>query len=117
MLCKKSDIVTVIKIGKLRWLGHLFRMQEFNSCTKFILTKSEGTRHVGKPRLRWLNLVEKDLKDMGVRNWRYKLKDQEQWRNILEEFKVHQALQCQKKKKKKKKKKSPQETDIYLACQ
>jgi hypothetical protein len=34
----------------------------------------------------------------------------------LEESKVHQALQCQKKKKKKKKKRS-WDTDIYLACQ
>jgi hypothetical protein len=98
VLCEELDIVTVIKIGRLRCLGHLFRTQELNSCTKFILTKPEGAQHVGKPRLSWLNLVEEDLKNMGVRNWRYKLQDQEQWRNIL---------QCQKKKKKKKKKKSP----------
>ena len=102
MFCEELDIVTVIKIGRRRWLGHLFRMQELNYLTKFILTKPEGIRHVGKPRLRWLNLVEEDLKNMGVRNWRYKLQDQEQWRNILEESKGHQALQCQKKKKKKK---------------
>jgi hypothetical protein len=56
--------------------------------------------------LRWLNLAEEDLKNMGLSNWRYKLQDQEQRRNILEESKVHQALQCQKKKKKKKKKRS-----------
>jgi len=116
VLCEELDVVTVIKIGRLRCLGHLFRTQKLNFCTKFILTKPEGTRHVGKPRLRWLKLVEEVLKNMGVRNWRYKLQDQEQWRNILEESKVQQALQYQKKKKKVKKK-SPQDTDIYLACQ
>jgi len=70
VLCKELDLVTVIEIGRLRWLGHLFRTQKLNSCTKFILTKPEGTEHVGKPRLRQLNLVEEDLKNMGVRKWR-----------------------------------------------
>lgn len=111
MPCEELDIVTVMKIGRLRCLGRLFRTQELNSCTKFVLTKPEGTRYVGKPRLRWFNLVEEYLKNMGVRNWRYKLQDQEQWRNIFKVSKVHQALQCQNKKK------SPQDTDIYLACQ
>jgi hypothetical protein len=114
VLCEELDIVTVIKIGRLRCLEHLFRTQKLNCCTKFILTKPEGTRHIGNPRLRWLNLVEESLKNINVRNWRYKLQDQEQWRNILEESKVHHALQCQKKKMKKK---SPQDTDIYFACQ
>ena len=62
-------------------------MQELKSCTKFILLKPEGTQHVGKSRLRWLNLVEEDLKNVGVRNWRCKLQDQEEWRTILEESK------------------------------
>jgi len=43
VLCEELDIVTVIKVGRLRCLGHLFRTQELNSCTKFILTKPEGT--------------------------------------------------------------------------
>jgi hypothetical protein len=33
------------------------------------------SRPVGKPRLRWLNQVEEDLKKMNVRNWREKCKE------------------------------------------
>jgi hypothetical protein len=82
----------VIKIGKLRWLGHLFRMQELELCRNLTLYKPDGTRRVGKPRARWLESVETDLKKMDVKNWRRKTQDREQWRTILKEAKVHQGL-------------------------
>jgi hypothetical protein len=46
-----------------------------------------------------LKSVKEDLNNMGARNWRPKSQDQEQWRTILEEAKVHQELKCQKKNK------------------
>jgi len=45
-----------------------------------------------KPKLRWLESVEEDLKNMGMRNWRRKLQVQEHWRTILEEPEVHKGL-------------------------
>jgi len=45
------DTVKVIKIGRLRWLEHLCRMQELGLCRKVTLIKPEVTRHVGKPKL------------------------------------------------------------------
>jgi hypothetical protein len=47
-------LVELIKIGRLRWLGHLVRMQELDSCRKLTVLKPEGTQHVGKPKVRWL---------------------------------------------------------------
>jgi hypothetical protein len=41
------DVVKVIKIGRLRWLGQLFRMQELDHCSKLTVLKPEGTRCVG----------------------------------------------------------------------
>ena len=63
------DIVKVIKMGRLRWLGQLFRMQELEPCRKLTHLKPESTRRVGKPKLRWLESVEEDLKKMGVKYW------------------------------------------------
>jgi hypothetical protein len=38
-----TDTVKVIKIARLRWLVHLFRIQELESCRKLTLLKPEGT--------------------------------------------------------------------------
>jgi hypothetical protein len=62
----------MIKIGRLRWLGYLFRMQELDPCKKLTVLKAESTRRVGKPKLGCLESVEEDLKKMGVRSWRRK---------------------------------------------
>jgi hypothetical protein len=35
-------IVNVIKIGRLRWLAHLFRMQEVDPWKKLIVLKPEA---------------------------------------------------------------------------
>jgi hypothetical protein len=82
----------VIKIGRLRWLGHLFRMQELDPCRKITLHKPEGKQRVGKPRIRWRESVETDLRKMNVKNWRHKTQDREEWGTILKEAKVHQGL-------------------------
>jgi len=58
----------MIKIERLRWLGHLCRMHELDPCSKLTIIKPEGTRRLGKPKLRWLASVEEDLKKMGVGN-------------------------------------------------
>lgn len=65
----------MIKIGRLRWLGKVFRMQGIDPCRNLTLLEPEGTRQVGKLRLRWFGSVEEDLNNMGVRNWRHKLQD------------------------------------------
>ena len=67
-------------------------MQELDLCRKLTLLKPEGTGRVGKPKLRCPESVEEELKNVGVRNWRRKSRDREEWRTILEEAKVHQEL-------------------------
>jgi hypothetical protein len=48
----------MIKAGMLWWLGQIFRMQELDPCMEFALLKPEGTRIVGKLKVRWLDSVE-----------------------------------------------------------
>jgi hypothetical protein len=50
-LCNELDIVKVMKTGRMKWLGQLFRMQELDPCRKFTVLKPVGTRCLGKPKL------------------------------------------------------------------
>ena len=42
-VCGALDVVKVIKIGKLRWLGYFCRMQELQPCRKLTALKAEDT--------------------------------------------------------------------------
>jgi hypothetical protein len=46
----------------------------------------------GRPRMRWLDDVESDLK-MEVKGWKEKMRDRKQWRLVVEEAKDKRKLQ------------------------
>jgi hypothetical protein len=41
--------------------------------------KPRGRRKVGRPRLRWLDDVEVDLRTMDIKRWRLITKDRTEW--------------------------------------
>jgi hypothetical protein len=51
-LYKDLDIVRVIKVATLRWLGHLVRMEKNSPCQKITFSQPQGSRRKGKPKLR-----------------------------------------------------------------
>ena len=61
MYCS-PNIVTVIKSRRLRWAGHVARMEEFRSGFKILTGKPTGNRPVGRPRRRWEDNIRMDLK-------------------------------------------------------
>jgi hypothetical protein len=84
-----ADIVKFIKSLRLRWCGHIERMNNERMSKKVMTTKMEGTRKRGRSRKRWIDEVEEDLKIMGTRNWHAVAKDRQEWRKIVLEAKVH----------------------------
>ena len=50
-------------------------MDATRTVKKFTKWETCSSRTVGRTRLRWLDQVEEDLKNMQVRNWRDKCKD------------------------------------------
>jgi hypothetical protein len=50
--------------------------------------KTEGRRGIGRPRLRWLDDVEADIKALGMKRWRIKAQDRKEWSEILREAKT-----------------------------
>ena len=41
-------VVKGTKVGRFRWLGHVFGMQELDPCRQITVLKPEDTRRVGK---------------------------------------------------------------------
>jgi hypothetical protein len=91
-LLKGEDIVRFIKSQRIRWLGHVERMED-NAMTKRMLKRRlYSKRRKGRPRMRWLDDVESGLKKMEVKGWEEKMRDREQWRLLVEEAKAHPGL-------------------------
>ena len=59
------------------------KLKEWEPCS---------SRPVGKPRLRWLDQLQKDLKKIKMRNWREKCKERRLWNEIIKQAKTHQGL-------------------------
>jgi hypothetical protein len=61
-----SDIVRVIISRRLKWAGHVVRMEEIRSDLKILTAKPIGNTHLGRPVRRWEDTIRMDLKEMGI---------------------------------------------------
>ena len=59
------NIVWVIKLGRMRWEGHVARMGERRSLYRVLVGKHEGKESVGRPRRRWEDNIKMDLQEVG----------------------------------------------------
>jgi hypothetical protein len=71
----KTRKVTEIEVRRLEWLGHVVRMEDTCLLNIVFNAKPEGRRGVGRPRLRWLDDVEADVKVLDVKRWRIRAQD------------------------------------------
>jgi hypothetical protein len=85
------DIVAEIKKARLRFWGHVERMSEDRVIKKLYMSKLEGRRSVGRPKMRWLDDVEEDLRKMRIGGWRGKARRRDEWKSVLREVKVLQG--------------------------
>jgi len=83
--------VKFIKAQRIRWLGHVKRMEVGAMPRKMMEGRLFIGRRKGRPRLRWMDDVA-DLKVMKIKQWIEKTKDREQWRLVTEEAKAHPEL-------------------------
>jgi len=86
------DIVIEIKKGRFIWLGQVERMSEESVVKRLYQNTPEGSRSVGRPRLRWMDDVREDLRRMGVTNWRTRAHRRDDWKMVVKEAKVLQGL-------------------------
>jgi hypothetical protein len=67
-LFKKPRLSVVNRIARLRWAGHVARMDENCMPRRLMYVQPEGLRKVGRPRARWRDEVGKDARMLGLRS-------------------------------------------------
>jgi hypothetical protein len=63
-LYKEEDVITFIKLARLRWAGHVIRMEEARPAKRIFISNPGGARG-RRPKIRWGDGVNDD-----IRNWR-----------------------------------------------
>ena len=66
---KKPTIIETIRLNRLRWFGHVQRMEE-SRIPKRVLNMNLGTTRLrGRPRNRWQDEVREDGRIVGGEGW------------------------------------------------
>ncbi|XP_055375384.1 uncharacterized protein LOC129608086 [Condylostylus longicornis] len=87
-----ENIVKHIKSQRLRWAGHLARMHEDRKQKRTFEYKPLLSRGRGRPRARWIDGIESDLRTLGVRDWKREAENRAEWRQIVKKAKSHHEM-------------------------
>jgi hypothetical protein len=79
-LYSSPNIVRVTKSRRMRWAGHVARM-EGRGVYRVLVGRSKGKRPLGRPRRRWEDNIKMDLRERGIdgANWIRLAQDRVQW--------------------------------------
>jgi hypothetical protein len=91
-IIRKKDIVRFVKARRISWVGHVERMEDSRMSKRVMREKIYTRRKRDRPKVRWLDDVQKNLREMGIEGWRRKAQDRDQWRRIAQEGKAHVGL-------------------------
>jgi len=83
-LYSSPNIVRAIKSRRMRWAGHVARMDEERGVYRVLLGKPEGRRPLGRPKRRWMD-IRMDLQEVGCgyTDWIGLAQDKGRWRTLV----------------------------------
>ena len=95
-LSKMPPVIKEIKSHRLRWAGHVQRMNQHMLPAIALRGKLEGTRPVGRPRMRWTDNIEKDFVEVMPDNgdqidWKLLAQNRDEWNGLVRAAKGRQA--------------------------
>ena len=124
-----ETVDTMIRKRRLRWLGHVARMEPHRIPRRLLVCKFiGGKRAVGGQKLRWVDFVMRDLKKCKLdHEWMHVAQDRDKWSFVVETAVTElneEAVEMEKMKKDKRKerrerKQLADQTDLlcnHLGC-
>jgi len=84
-LYSSPNIFRVIKSRRMRWAGHVARMEERKGVYRILVGKPEEMRPLGRPRRTWKDNIEMDLQEVGCggMDWIELAQDTDRWRALV----------------------------------
>jgi hypothetical protein len=79
-LFKESKLSITIRIARLRWAGHVRRMDEEALPRRIMYVTPIGQRETGRRKARWREEVGKDARMLVIRCWWSTAMNREEWR-------------------------------------
>ena len=78
------NVIGAIKSRRLKWAGHVARMEEGRSVFQIFTGTPAGKTPLGRPRSRWEANIRMNLKEIGIntRNWVDLSQDRDYWRVV-----------------------------------
>jgi hypothetical protein len=64
-LYSSPNIIRMIKARRMRWAEHVARMWAKRNAYRIFVGKPEGKRPLGRPSCRWVDNIERDLREIG----------------------------------------------------
>jgi hypothetical protein len=84
-LYSSPSIVRVIKAWRMRWAGHVAHMGEVWGAYNILVGRPEGRKPLGRPRRRWEDNIEMDIREIGFGDvdWILLAQDRDRWRALV----------------------------------
>ena len=80
-LYSSPSIVRVVKSRRIKWAGHVARMEEGRGVHRVLVGKPEGKRPLRRPRRRWKDHIKMDLEEVGrgCGDWMELAEERDRW--------------------------------------
>jgi hypothetical protein len=84
-LYSSPSMIRMIKSRRMRWAGHVARVERRGTCIGYWWESQREKDHKGRPRYRWVDNIKMDLGEIGWGgvDWIGLAQDRDNWRALV----------------------------------